>query len=105
MPDERLRVLVIDDDGDLTVTVAAILSAMDWMEANRYSVELRYNQPGSDAEIRVPDDDRGIGVIDQVFEIFFLFQLDDRNFVSANQGVRVRPGAHLTTLVNQGRMQ
>ena len=27
MPDERIRVLVIDDDGDLTVTVAAILCA------------------------------------------------------------------------------
>ena len=27
MPDERLRVLMIDDDGDLTVSVAAILSA------------------------------------------------------------------------------
>jgi EAL domain-containing protein (putative c-di-GMP-specific phosphodiesterase class I)/CheY-like chemotaxis protein len=27
MPDERLRVLVIDDDGDLTATVAAVLSA------------------------------------------------------------------------------
>ena len=32
MPDERLRILVIDDDGDLTTSVAAVL------EANGYEV-------------------------------------------------------------------